>query len=253
MPIPVQEIVDRATAALDAEGSDRYLFDQDFKPAINYAIEWIVLVLNRAMEEDKFTGESLRELVKTSVWQANHYSRLAFNEAETNTKLWSVLAIYPNPVTAPFYAPSPDPILAKSKLIPNISYVSGKACTNRLTLEQWNDNEDNVFMPGNTKLEGALSEFAYLNFGDFGSSSYTNPGIFEITIRPSVADKLVAMAYLKKPDAVLLITDNIQFPATITNIALEKMLEYISYKQGNQTTLYAVTERDTTKLIQALS
>lgn len=249
MPISVQEIVDRSTSALDAEDSERYLFDQDFKPAINYAQDWVVSVINRSMENNKFSGESLRELVKVGVWQANNFSRIAFNEAVMNEKLWSVLALYPNPVVSPFATPSPFPNKAESRYMPNLAFASGKACSNRLTLEQWNDNADNIFMPGNNILTGPLSDYAYLGFADYSSASYDNPGKFELEIRPSVANKFVAMAYLKKPVTVTAIGDDVQFPDTLMDIMIEKTLMFMSAKQGDQTNLYAVTNADINRLV----
>jgi hypothetical protein len=61
--IPVQTIVDRVTSILDAEGSDRYLFDQDFKPAINLTKDWVVAVFNKAFADKKLSEENLKELV----------------------------------------------------------------------------------------------------------------------------------------------------------------------------------------------
>lgn len=248
MSILVQEIVNRSNSALDAEGSERYLFDQDFKPAIRFAQEWVVSVLNKAFDVNKISGESLRELVKIGIWQTNSYSRIAFNETVVGSKLWSILALYPNPVITPFRTPLSLTNKAESRFMADLSYVSGKSCTNRLTLEQWNDNEKNVFMPGNNVLSGDLVEFSYLNFVDYSSTSYNNPGLFEIEIRPSVANKFVGMAYLKKPSEVNLITDSIQFPESLTDIITEQTLKFISIKQGDQTTLYMVTERDIARI-----
>lgn len=248
MPIPVQEIVNRGAAALDAEGSERYLFDQDYKPAINYANEWMVAAINKVFGVTKISGESLRELVKIKVFQANNYSRVAFDSAAVGHKLWSILAIYPEPVTAPFYNPTPNPNLALSQYMPGLSHISGRACTNRLTLEQWNDNQKNVFAPGNNTLTGDLNEYGYLDFADYSSSSYANAGVFEIEVRPTVANKLISLAYIKKPSDVALITDSVEFPDTMLDLILEKMLNYISWKQGDNTTLYLVTDRDIARL-----
>jgi len=63
--IPVQAVVDLMKAEIDSEGSERYLFDQDFKPAINSAIDWLVFVFNRAFENNKFSGEHLNDLIRT--------------------------------------------------------------------------------------------------------------------------------------------------------------------------------------------
>lgn len=249
MPILVQEVVNRGLSALDAEGSERYLFDQDFKPAINYANEWMVAAINKILGGTKLSGEALRELVKIKVFQANSYSRIAFNEATVGHKLWSILALYPEPVVAPFQQPVPDPNPAVSKYMPGLSHVSGKSCTNRMNLEEWNDNQKNVFSPGNTSLLGELNEYAYLDFGDYSSSTYTDPGTFEIEVRPSVANQFISLAYVKKPNLITLITDSIEFPETMLDIVLEKMLQFISFKQGDHTTLYIVTDKDIARLM----
>lgn len=253
MPILVQEIISRAQSALDAEGSDRYLFDQDYKPAINYAEEWITSAFNKGFAENKLSGEALRELVKIGIWQANNFSRIAFDPTVMGHKLWTVLAIYPNPKVTPFRAPIPGSVIAESKFIPDLSYVSGKASTNRLTLEEWNENQDNVFMAGNIALTGALVDYAYLDFADYSSSTYTNPGTYELEIRPTVSNKYVGLGYLKRPKLVTLQTDSIEFPDSLINIILEKTLNYIAYKQGDQTALYGITERDIQMLAQLLS
>lgn len=253
MPILVQEVVNRCLSALDAEGTERYLFDQDFKPGINYAEEWLTAAFNSGFASNKLTGESLRELVKISVWQANSFSRIAFDPAVMNHKLWTVLAIYPNPVVFPFQQPIPHPNKSVSRFMPTLSYVSGRASTNRLTLEEWNENQDNVFMPGNNKLTGDLADYAYLDFGDYSSTNYNNPGKYEIEIRPSVANKYVAMGYLKRPDPISLITDSIQFPDSLTALITDKVLSWCATKQGDQTTLYSVTERDVQMLMNLLT
>lgn len=252
MSIPVQEIVTRALADLDAEGSQRYLFDQDFKPAIKYAQEWLVTALNKIFDTTKHSGESLRELVKIGIWQTNNFSRIAFDETVVGHKLWSVLALYPNPVTTPFSIPVPPNPPAASRYMANLSFVSGKSCTNRLTLEQWGDNVDNVFMPGNNILNGLLAEFAYLNFANYSSGTYNNPGTFELELRPALVGKYVGMAYLKRPSDITLITDSLQFPDNMIDIILEKTLNHIAQKQGDQTTLYLVTDRDINRLIPLL-
>ncbi len=62
--IAVQTVVDRMIFGLDAEGSDRYTFENDFKPAINSSVEWLQAVFNQAFADKKLTEENLRDLVK---------------------------------------------------------------------------------------------------------------------------------------------------------------------------------------------
>lgn len=253
MPILAQEVQNRCLSALDAEGSDRYTFDQDFKFGMRYSQEWLVSAFNRVFAETKFSGEQLKELVKMGIWQANNFSRIAYNPADTGHELWSVIAIYPNPVTHPFRAPVPDPNPVLSKFIPDLSYVSGKASTSRLTMEEWNENQDNVFMPGNKSLVGPLNEYAYLDFANYSSTNYNNPGTYELEIRPGVANKFVGLMYLKQPPTVNAIGDSMLFPESLTNLIVEKTLLWIATKQGDGTNLYGVEEKDVQRLLQLLS
>lgn len=248
MPIPVSEIVNRATSALDAEGSDRYRFDQDFMPAINYAIEWSISVINEAFAQNKLSGEALRELNHVGVFQANNFSRIAFNPASVGKNLWTIIAVYPLPTVFPYRNPVPDVNPVLSKFIPDISMVGSNNTAKRLTQEEWNDNAKNVFMPGNNSLFGDLVDYAYLDFSDYSSLGYNNGGLQEIEVRPSIANKYAAIAFLEKPALITSINDDISFPESMTNIITEKTLSFISYKQGDGTNLYGVTAADINKL-----
>jgi hypothetical protein len=249
MPIPVATIQSRVAAALDSEGNDRYTFDQDYKHAINFAIEWIVLVINEALGQKKMTGEALRELVRVRIWQTNHFSRVAFDPSTIGDDLWSVLAVYPEPVVSPSGSPNTNPNPTQSIFMPGLSYVGGTKDAKRLTLEEWNENDLNVFAQGNMVLTTAMKEYGYLDFADYSSTNYSNPGKFDITIRPYVPDKFVAIAYMAYPKSVALTTDSVEMPMSMINMVVEKALNFISYKQGDQTNLFGVTEKDVTKLV----
>ena len=254
MAILVQTIVDRMAAKLDAEGSQRYLFDQDYKPAINESMESLITMLNSAFAENKLTPESLRELVKVKVWQTNKFSRFSYSVSDTGHPLWSVLAVYPKPVVNKGVsggAPTGDD--SKSVFRADLSYISSEKSAKRLTLEEWNENNKNVFMPGNTILKGDLQDYAYLDFADYSSSSYTgNNGVFELQVRPEIPNELVAMAYLKYPTQVATINDSIEFPESLTDLITDLALQFIAYKQGDTTSLYAVTDRNISKLVNLI-
>jgi hypothetical protein len=250
--IPVQEVVDLMKFELDSEGSDRYLFDLDFKPAINSAIKWLAFVFNRAFEENKFSGENLRDLVRTRVWVANNFSRIKFDNVATNDELWSYLAVMPEPSVYPVGSIPPAlPNDYTSVFQPNISYVSSKYSANKLTVEKWNEAAENIFEPGNTVLTGDLKTYAYLTEADYSSGSYLQDK--EIEIRPDVSGQFVAMTYLKNPSNINVITDDIEFPSSMTTLFVQKALNFISIKQGDQTTLFTITEMDVARLIKTIS
>lgn len=253
MPILVQTIVDRINAKLDAEGSDRYLFDKDHKFAINEAMEQLITMFNQAFGENKLTPEALRELVKIKMWQTNMYSRVSMNPVDMGHPLWSIIAVYPEPKVNRGVAGSPEVDQAKSKMRKDISFVSSTKSAKRLTHEEWNQNSENVFMPGNNILQGALKEYAYLDFGDYTSNSYTGlPSKVEITIRPDLPQKLVGIAYLKYPKQVTVIGDVIEFPESLTNLIVDLSLKNMSYKMGDQTSMFQITTQNISTLVNLI-
>ena len=249
--INVQAIVDRMTSVLDAEGSERYLFDQDFKPAINSSIDWLVAVFNSAFSDNKLPEESLRDLIVTSVWQASSFSRINIDASALGYDVWGVLGIFPEPVITPdIKAPlllSPE----KSQFRSDISYIRSDFSAERLTIEEWNINRSNVFSPGNEVIKNGLKRYAYLGYGNYESSSYSSGGK-EIEIRPSVADSFVALTLLKVPIKVVSVSDSVEFPESVFDVLYQKALNFIAYKQGDQTNLYSVTNQDVSTLVKLM-
>ena len=212
--IPAQQVVDLMKFELDSEGSDRYLFDTDFKPAINSAIKWLVFVFNRAFEGNKFSGENLRDLIKTRIWVANSFSRVQFDETAVGDELWSYLGVHPEPTVYPNDVAPPQPNAYTSTFIPSLSYISSDYSAKKLSVEKWNENKKNVFEAGNTIITtGDFKSYAYLTDVNYSSSNYLQDK--EIEIRPSVGGQFVGITYLKVPTAIALITENIDPNARI--------------------------------------
>ena len=254
MPILNQEIHNRVLSALDAEGSERYLWDQDTKPALKGAIEILITWLNEAFAENKLTPESLRELVMVKVWQTNFYSRVSFDESVVGHPLWSLLAVYPEIQTNVKQAASPSTNKAESKFRSDLTYISSLKSAKRLTLEEWNENSNNAFMPGNTILQGSIKEYAYLDFADYTSSKYVKgTDKLEVTVRPDIPNKLIALAYLKYPSMPDQIGGSVEFPKSLTDLLVELVLNKIAYKQGKGgDNLYGVTAQNINRLVSLI-
>lgn len=252
--IQASVIHNRILARLDAEGTDRYTFDQDTKYAINSAIEDFVTMLNDAFAENKLSPENLRELLKTKVWQASSFSRVSFDESEVGHSLWSIVAVYPNPTTnKTSFASTGSSTNAASKFRPDVSFIGGSRPAKRLSHEEWVDADDNFFSAGNNVASGKLSEYAYLDMSDYSSTSYpSSSDKNEITIKPSVANKFVAITYVKYPNQVSDINDLIEFPKSLTEMITEIAANKIAYKQGDNTTLFAVTAQSINRLVSLI-
>lgn len=251
--IAVQSIVDLMKFELDAEGSDRYLFDLDFKPAINQSVKWLVSVFNSAMERNKLSAEDLQDLIRTRVWTASTYSRVNFDEVAVGHKLWSILSVHPKPNVFPVAStPTALPNNYASVFESNVAYTDGYWSAKKLTIEQWDDSRKNVFEAGNELLVNGLKSYAYKTHINYDTTS-SYAGGKQIEIRPTIAGNFVAITYLKYPEEITLITDDIELPETLTTLVTQKALNFISIKQGDQTSLYGVTETDVNRLIQIMS
>ena len=249
--ISTQAIIDRMTSVLDAEGSERYLFEQDFKPAINSSIDWLVAVFNSAFAEKKLPEENLRDLIRTSIWQANSYSRININPLDLGYDVWGILGVFPEPTIAPTTTP---PLLLSpesSKHRGDLSYIKSEFSADRAVIEEWNINRKNIFSPGNEVLNNSLKRYAYLGYGNYESSSY-NSGGKEIEVRPSIANNFVAITVLKVPNKVVNSSDKVEFPESVFDVLYQKALNFIAYKQGDQTNLYSVTSQDVSTLVKLM-
>lgn len=247
--IPVQTIVDRVVSILDAEGSDRYLFDQDFKPAINLTKDWVVAVFNKAFADKKLSEENLKELVQTKIWTTSTFSRVRIDPTVVN--VWTILGIKPKPTvhpsaSIPTIGVNPD----TSTLEAAVSYIASDFSARRLTIEEWNENKNNIFEAGNNITTVSFTEYAYLNQGDYSSSSYTTAG--EIEIRPDIPTEFVGITYLRYPADVAVIGDNVEFPETLINLIVNKVLNYISFKQGDRTNLFTVSGQEVATLVKLM-
>lgn len=239
---------------LDSEGSMRYLFDRDGVYACAYANEMMVQIINAAFAQTKLPAEALRELVKVRVWQMNDYSRFAYNSSDLNgEKLWTILSIHPEATTVE--PPTIDPSVtgANSKVRLDLTFKGSIYSAYRSTFEQFNINQKNIFVPGNTIIQNAFKEYTYLDFADYSSNTYSPQGTFEAQIRPDVSRKLIGVRYLKYPTPPLQLTDSVEFPESATAFYVELMLRAIAYKQGDQTTIASLSQADIQTINSLLS
>ena len=253
--IVASALIERMVAALDAEGSDRYQFTRDFKPAINYAIEYYVTVFNAAFGDKKLSEENLRELTRTRIFQTSKYSRIQFAPTDIGDEVWSILVVAPEPTLDPQIDPVVNPDPANSIFIPGdqTTFVKSLYGASRLTFEEWNGNENNIFMPGNTTLQNKFKEYAYRNFIHTKEGEGEIEIVEEIEIRPYLDNQLVGVTYLKFPPLINADTDQIFYPKTMKNLLVNQALKFIAKKQGDGTNLYTVEERDISVLASLMA
>lgn len=254
MPIAAQLLADRMRFALDAEDSDHYNDTVDIIPAINAAQDWLIAVVNATFGNKRMGEEIFRDVHTSRVFVTSVNSRISLDVFPHD--VWGILAVYPKPTLGDVT----DSGFIPPKLAPNASYldegkfhISSSKFAERLTIDQWSSNKENPFQAG---FEGNLPEFvvdfAYLN--PVGYDPDSNISIDrEIEIRPSVAKEHVTVFYARRPKQIQALTEDLEFPNQAIQLLLDKALQYISFKQGDQTTLFGVTQSDINLLLQALN
>lgn len=248
--IPAQRIVDRMNAALDAEDSDRYIFEKDHRPAINDAVTWMTTLFSSALEARKISSENLRELIRIRVWQSSIHGRVRMNPSEMGHEPFFVIGVYPDASVTPDKPWSHPLDKNKSKLRGDLTFLKSDYSAGSLSYEQWMQNRKNIFKKGNETLEGEWQTYAYLNYGNYGSTSYDQGK--EIDIRPAPWEKFVGIAYIKRPALIENISDDIELPEAVENMVYQRALNFVSFKQGDQTNLYSVTQNDIQQLVGIL-
>lgn len=263
--IQAQTIQNRCLALLDAEGSDRYLFDPDFKPAINIVQDWVVSLFNKAFAENKISPESLRDLTRTDVFKASSASRVQLR-TDDSIKFWSILAVLvdltyvqeaaalaANPVSG--IADSYQSVWLSDNSTYKVTYLTHQYEADRATAEEYAQKEINPFASGSSLISNTdLKKYAYTDPGMFPGGGYSLVGSYstaEIEISPSIANQVVAIRFIKIPDEITLVTDYIEFPDSLTDLFVEKVLQFISQKQ-NEVPLFQTSDAEVNKLIDQM-
>jgi hypothetical protein len=247
------ELRNQLRFALDAEDSDHYRDDLDIIPAINASIKWLTSVVNSAYGQDKIGEEFFRELSTSGVFRTSDTSRVSL--AIFPSEVWSILAVYVKPVTRAISG-IPAPVTSdntRSYLLNNKLHISASISCKRLNLEEWATNFGNPFEAGyqGDQLCDDLKLYAYLtpiNYQQTSSSFRTQ----ELEIRPSLSNQEVTIFWAKKPAQIVTLNDEINFPHSVFQLLFDKALNYIAYKQGDQTNLYGVTAQDINQLLNVL-
>lgn len=247
------ELRNQLRFALDAEDSDHYRDDLDIIPAINASIKWLTSVVNSAYGQNKIGEEFFRELSNSGVFRTSDTSRVSLTIFPS--EVWSILGVYANPTTRKISGvPAPaTPDATRSYFLTDRLHVSSTDPCKRLNIEEWATNYDNPFEAGyqGDQICDTLKLYAYLNPINYlqTSSSYLTQ---ELEIRPSVPNKEVTIFWAKKPSQIVTLNDEINFPNSVFQLLFDKSLNYIAYKQGDQTNLYGVTAQDINQLLNVL-
>lgn len=239
MAILASSIFSQVRSLLDDDNSGRYTESNDLVPAVNSAIDWMVLLFTAAFESKRLSMESLSELVTTllkTVTMETNSVKLSLDSDRDD--MWTIIGVDPKPTD-------------DGQPTPNIKDSVNKWAT-KLTLAEWNDSQEDPFIAGT--MQTIPDDFQRIGY--IGPGRFFGDEIEYIIMRPasyfSTGDK-VAIWYLKNPDKVTAGTDTILFPRSVENLMVQKTLQYVSMQHGAQNPLGVITEKEITQLVNLMN
>lgn len=258
--IPYQQLADLILSGVgvDAEGSGRYRPDNDIIPAINSAVSRSVYAGNYMLANRKESEMMMSELQETRIIQSNSLGGVALDGIITSAlvpydkQIWTVLGFIAEPATN-----IPGVVLGPTEstiLRTDLAYRPGgenERPVKRVTIEQVARLRNDMEMPGNEVLAGGpMREYAYCMVGDRTDSDSVISGSREVILLPNSISsrKLFAMSYLRMPQQISTTTESIDMPLSSLRILADWALEYLSWKQGDGTTLNIVSSKDAAQL-----
>lgn len=262
---------------IDEEGTDAHDLNLDRIPAVNAAQRLIQSAVTSLLEAKKYSGEGLRDLNYTAVFQTSMFGQIDIDRILGSLpdpddhlkkkvhKLWSVVAVYPEFTSEGAQEVTYDPVQTRSSLRADVRFTAPLRDSKHLTQQQWAGGETDVFSPGsslltNTKLRTYGHLFgtrAIVETGAVANTTLTVVGI------PDGKRQLVAVGYLKVPDMVppmpggvsdpLYTSTRLEWPDSMMELLVAVACRMVTMKQGDNTTLNSLSGEEAAMLIRAIA
>lgn len=264
--IPLSYADGQVLARLDAVGSDGYDLGTDRIPAFNGAQQLLTATLNAGFDTRKPTGEGLRDLNKTAVFQTSEFGQIAIDQLldRGSQKLWTVIGVHPEFQAAIDPQLVIDLIPTNSLLRTDIRFVKAIKSAKRITQEEVGMADKDVFSAGNSMIDETSPDYQYAYYlsGTAFTSVGQNVGTTLSVIRHNPGTrKLVGVSYLKVPEMVpnmvdeldpLYATTQLEWPDSISELLINLVLKLLAIKTGDNTTQYTLTQNEVGQLLQAI-
>lgn len=248
--IAVQTVIDFIESTLESEGSGRWEFEADYKPALNRAIDFTTSLFKQAIAVNAISERTLSELIFIRIYRTSEYSRLVFDGGDASHILWDVLSVKPEAVVG--WGEDGDPGASEntieSELYETAIFISSQYSAKRVDSERWEVNVNNRFYHGSTINFKSYSYRSFVNYRIRSVEEGTPFYPTEIEVRPALNQGLVALEYLKVPNKVVTEDDSVEFPELLTTLFSEITMGFLLEKDGG-TFLTQMTDKTSKELI----
>ena len=204
---------------IDDENSDRYDFDNDYKPAINLAVRYIMSAFDKAFERGSLSPTIFNELLtglifSTGTVLGEDAVKIGLTSSLIVTeKLWRIVGVDPTPIVS-----GSEYVMAGARLAKFIPLIdSGGA------------NED-PFEPGYSGVSDDLNAYSFTHINtidpDGGAAQY-------LVVRPAPPGD-VGVIHLRTPSKVTAVDSTVEFPYALYQPVLMKAYQYMLFQAGKQ-------------------
>jgi len=142
---------------------------------------------------------------------------------------------------------------------PELVLTRARFAATKITHEQITEAENNPFVPGYKHNEAVITygytpsmDYSGERINKLAEGQYVNPK--EIQITPSSPKTLVAVSFIRHPETIPKNADtatyDVPFPASMMNLIVQKSLNYIAIKQGDNTTIFNVSIQEVLQQLQ---
>ena len=243
--ISADNIKTSVAARLDALESEHYTDDNDYIPAINSAVKYIMDLVVTAFGNNKFSEEDFREIHYKRIFQTSEYSRVTFDSSTLGHQVWTVTSVNPEPVMVPASPTITSTGVGESIYRNDVTYRDSNKWATRLTDEEWERNRRNKYKPGNiVETCPDLIQYSYKAATNYKSTAYIPIVDQEVQIRPELNRQLVGIGYLAVPaDVTDISTGNLPFPISMQDLIVRRTsYEIIAKDPGHPNKQQFLTE-----------
>lgn len=251
MAILASDLVRSGATQLAAVGTQRYTNDEDYIPAINAASRRFEAYMGGFLAEKKGSEEAFRELTRTVIFQTNLFGGIFLDDPANPEPMWTLLALYAEPTLV-----QPNP--AMPLLGPSVSAYRGDLTfagsaypVERITVEELAFRTRSL-KKGSERLANTNAHgYAYYWVGDRSSTPpygqvWPTNGQPEVIVIPVslTKQKLVGVTYLRTAPTITNLGQSLPYPPSMFQLLRGLMLNEMSTKQGDGTTLNGLTTKE---------
>jgi len=228
-------------AKLDAEGSERYLPEQDIIPAINAAVSRVQAAASYMLANRKGSEEILRDFTRVSIFQTSVDGWVALTGMGHTVS--NVVAVYPQPdLKKEVGSGEPHVIVGNQSSLyrGDLVYLGANKPCKRVTMEMVPVIKDNSIMEGNeVTAHTPRFQWAY----------YLNQGRIYLLPRSRASQVFCAVAYIENFAPMTDTSGTVSLPDYMLQQLATWAAYYVTWKQDPSAEGYRViAARDASEL-----